>query len=63
MIAKRLAKHARLCRRNLLSPRVKCCAQCPFEDEIVAALPGLGPLFRAKRRALRGGKGAAPKPL
>jgi hypothetical protein len=30
-----------LCKRNLKSNRVKCCAQCPFEEEIVSQYPEL----------------------
>lgn len=48
-----LADHVRLCRRNLRSRRVKCCARCPFEDEIVDAYPKLRALFVAKRDAQR----------
>jgi hypothetical protein len=48
----RLAHHVALCRRNLRSPRVKCCAGCPFEAEIVAEYPELAALFKAKREAL-----------
>jgi hypothetical protein len=50
MQQERLQKHVRLCRRNLTSRRVKCCATCPFEDEIVMVYPHLKKLFVAKRR-------------
>ena len=40
---------SRLCRKNLNSDRVKCCAQCPFEEEITKAYPELGRLFVHKR--------------
>lgn len=52
MNADRLAHHVALCRRNLCSPRVKCCAGCPFEEEIVAAYPELAALFKAKRETV-----------
>jgi len=57
-----LAEHVRrLCQKNLRSNRVKCCARCPFEDEIVAHRPDLAPLFGAKR-ADRWGCGPGPGP-
>ncbi len=46
----RLKSHIRLCRRNLRSDRVKCCATCPFEEEIVAAYPDMEKEFMHKRR-------------
>ena len=46
----KLREHVRLCRKNLRSNRVKCCAQCPFEEFIVAHTPDLKGLFAAKRR-------------
>lgn len=48
----RLYQHIRLCRSNLHSSRVKCCATCPFEELIVAEYPDLTGMFRAKRKAL-----------
>ena len=57
MYADRLHAHVKsLCERNLRSDRVKCCAQCPFEDEIVAAYPHLAGYFRRKRRATQEAK-------
>lgn len=50
----KLVNHVKLCRRNLMSSRVKCCAECPFEEEIVREYPALKILFylkRAKRKA------------
>lgn len=49
----RLARHVKLCRRNLGSPRVKCCAACPFEEEIVREYPELKQWFQAKRKDLK----------
>ena len=49
MDKKRLESHIRLCRKNLKSDRVKCCADCPFEEEIVAEYPELQELFERKR--------------
>lgn len=48
----RLAKHVKLCWRNLRSNRVKCCASCPFEEEITKEYAGADILFKAKRRQL-----------
>jgi hypothetical protein len=47
---RKLANHVKLCRRNLKSSRVKCCAGCPFEDEITQEYPELKMLFEAKRK-------------
>ena len=52
----KLKDHIRLCRRNLKSGRVKCCAQCPFEDEIAGAYPELRVLFNRKREYIIQGK-------
>jgi hypothetical protein len=41
MDIKKLNNHIKLCKRNLKSNRVKCCAQCPFEEEIVSQYPEL----------------------
>jgi len=49
MNLKRLEHHIKLCRRNLASSRVKCCAACPFEEEIVAQYPDLAVMFERKR--------------
>jgi len=52
----RLRKHVRICRRNLRNMRVKCCAECPFEEELTEVYPELTQLFEAKRAAsLRSG--------
>ena len=48
----KLATHIKLCRRNLKSDRVVCCATCPFEGFVVGADVSLAPLFEAKRRAV-----------
>ena len=52
MDALRLADHIKLCRKNLQSKRVKCCATCPFEEEITSQYPEMAALFSAKRRSL-----------
>ena len=52
MDIKRLAHHIKLCRRNLASYRVKCCATCPFEEEIVGVYPDLAALFDRKRELM-----------
>ena len=46
----RLAIHIKLCKRNLNSRRVKCCANCPFEEEIVTEYPEVTDLFNLKRQ-------------
>jgi len=53
MDRKRLEKHIRLCRRNLLSGKVKCCLTCPFEEEILSVYPELKELFDEKRKQQR----------
>lgn len=49
MILHRLKKRIKLCKRNLKSKRVKCCASCPFEDDILEHYPELEDLFNEKR--------------
>ena len=49
----KLVTHIKPCKRNLKSARVKCCAACPFEDEILAHYPDLRGAFEAKRELLR----------
>jgi len=56
MDKERLKVHVRLCRRNLKSARVKCCATCPFEEEILGEYPELKNLFENKREMLTGRK-------
>ena len=56
MNQKKLEKHVKLCRRNLKSDVVKCCAECPFEEEIVSQYPEMKSLFREKRRLIREAK-------
>lgn len=45
----KLITHIKLCRKNLKSSRVKCCANCPFEEEIIKEYPELKRLFEEKR--------------
>ena len=52
MDRKKLSRHIKLCRRNLASGRVKCCAECPFEEEITSEYPELKKKFEAKRKML-----------
>ena len=47
----KLRNHVKLCKKNLKSDRVKCCGNCPFEDEIVGVYPELKSLFVLKRKA------------
>jgi len=47
----KLSNHVKLCRKNLRSDRVKCCADCPFEEEITREYPELKMLFELKRKA------------
>ena len=49
MDKEKLKEHIHLCHKNLRSLRVKCCATCPFEEEIVGAYPEMGFLFKWKR--------------
>lgn len=50
MDAIKLETHIKLCKRNLKSSRVKCCGNCPFEEEIIGAYPELALSFEAKRK-------------
>lgn len=52
MDKERLKVHIRLCRRNLKCARVKCCATCPFEKEIIEEYSEIKVLFENKRRIL-----------
>lgn len=45
----RLKTHVKLCIKNLKSERVKCCANCPFEEEICNEYPEIKSLFEKKR--------------
>lgn len=56
MILSKMEKHIKLCQRNLKSNRVKCCANCPFEEEITAIWPELAKLFVEKRKKLTDGE-------
>jgi len=49
----KLKKHIKLCRKNLKDSRTKCCANCPFEEEIVLTFPELGLLFDEKREQVK----------
>ena len=53
MNIERLKTHIKLCKKNLRSKRVKCCANCPFEEEIVGEYPELAVLFEQKREMIR----------
>lgn len=48
----KLENHVRLCRRNLRSNKVKCCATCPFENIICEIYPDMKKLFERKRARL-----------
>lgn len=52
MDVKKLKKHIKLCKRNLNDTRTKCCAECPFEEEIVSVYPELSDRFMRKREHL-----------
>jgi len=45
----KLKNHIKLCKKNLKSSRVKCCKDCPFEEEITKEYPELKQLFSEKR--------------
>jgi hypothetical protein len=49
MDLEKLKKHVKLCKKNLKDMRTKCCASCPFEEEIVAHYPELQELFIKKQ--------------
>jgi len=51
MDLKRLEKHIKLCKKNLNQQKVKCCAFCPFEEEIIKAYPELASKFEEKRNS------------
>ena len=55
LIQGRMAKHIKLCRKNLKSKRVKCCATCPFEEFIVAYDADLRWWFDVKRMEVNKG--------
>jgi hypothetical protein len=50
----KLNTHIRLCKRNLHTKKVKCCANCPFEEIIVRHYPETRELFEQKRKYLGG---------
>jgi len=52
MDKEKLKIHVKLCRRNLKNIKIKCCASCPFEDEMVAEYPELAEEFTKKRKWL-----------
>ena len=49
MNKEKLSKHVRLCRKNLKTKRVKCCLDCPFEEEISNEYPDVKELFKERR--------------
>ena len=53
MNVQKLKNHIKLCQKNLKSNRVKCCTECPFEEEILTHYPDLNKLFLTKRLALK----------
>ena len=55
---KKLEQHIKLCKRNLKNKRVKCCGNCPFEEEIKSYDPGLLKYFSEKRRQNEDSKGS-----
>jgi hypothetical protein len=50
MDKEKLKNHIKLCSKNLKSIRVKCCKECPFEEEITLEYPELKKLFLEKRK-------------
>ena len=50
MNKEKLNKHIKLCKKNLKDKRIKCCANCPFEEEILSIFPELKDLFENKRK-------------
>jgi len=53
MNKEKLKNHIKLCKRNLRSNRVKCCVECPFEDEIVGEYPEFKKEFQQKRENIK----------
>ena len=53
MNLKKLQNHVKLCKRNLKSKRVICCAECAFEDDITTHFPDMKKLFIKKRKYIR----------
>lgn len=52
MNKEKLKNHIKLCKRNLNSKRVKCCTNCPFEEEIIKEYPDLKEKFEDKRNEI-----------
>lgn len=52
MNKKKLEIHVKLCKKNLRSRKTKCCANCPFEEEIIDIYPEMSSLFVEKRKIL-----------
>lgn len=48
----KLGKHVKLCVKNLKSGMVKCCGECPFEEEILSVYPELEELFVRKKKGM-----------
>jgi hypothetical protein len=48
MNKEKLSSHIKLCLKNLKSYRVKCCANCPFKEEILSVYPDMKDLFESK---------------
>jgi len=54
LMKSRLERHVkRLCIKNLRDKRVKCCAECPFQDLIEKAFPETAVLFKEKQRVTK----------
>lgn len=49
MDSKKLKQHITICIRGLKSKRNRCCANCPFEEEILAEYPELKDKFEQHR--------------
>lgn len=49
MNLKRLEKHIKICKKNLKNNRIKCCALCPFEEDICFYYPDMKDMFIQKR--------------
>jgi hypothetical protein len=54
MDIQKLKQHIKLCVKNLKSNRVKCCGNCPFEDDILRVYPSLWTAFARKRELIHG---------
>lgn len=56
MDKEKLIWHIKLCKKNLNNKRVKICAECAFEDDLIQEYPELKCMFEEKRKLLYGNR-------